>query len=99
MCTHNWYSFTIRESIAKPLFSFNLKDYVLIQNIDGTVNLVNFYRLSLSFVIDFSIAYIGPSVTTYNFMNPGYRTYDVDGGNSNSTWVRKRFKVYCMNHA
>lgn len=33
-----------------------------------------------------NIAYIGPSVTTYNYMNPGYRTYDVDGGNTDSTW-------------
>uniref|UniRef100_A0A7M5V677 Sphingomyelin phosphodiesterase n=1 Tax=Clytia hemisphaerica TaxID=252671 RepID=A0A7M5V677_9CNID len=33
-----------------------------------------------------NIAYIGPSVTTYNNMNPGYRTYDVDGPSTNATW-------------
>ena len=38
-------------------------------------------------VFFFSIAYVGPSVTTFNYMNPGYRTYDLDAGQANSTWV------------
>ena len=39
----------------------------------------------------FSIAYIGPSVTPYTHLNPGYRIYEVDGDHENSTQVRRDF--------
>lgn len=35
-----------------------------------------------------SIAYIGPSVTTYQQLNPGYRIYEVDGHYVNSSRVK-----------
>ena len=35
-----------------------------------------------------SIAYIGPSVTTYQQLNPGYRIYEVDGDYVNSSRVK-----------
>lgn len=38
---------------------------------------------------NFSIAYIGPSVTPFSHLNPGYRIYEVDGDHENSTQVRK----------
>lgn len=34
-----------------------------------------------------SIAYVGPSVTPYNDLNPGYRIYYVDGDHEQSTRV------------
>ena len=34
-----------------------------------------------------SIAFIGPSVTTYQGHNPGYRIYDIDGDYANSSRV------------
>eukprot|EP00794_Sanderia_malayensis_P011730 gene11730-12950_t len=34
-----------------------------------------------------SIAYIGPSVTPYTNLNPGYRIYEIDGDHPNSTAV------------
>jgi sphingomyelin phosphodiesterase len=33
-----------------------------------------------------SIAYVGGSITTFNFLNPGYRIYTVDGIYADSTW-------------
>lgn len=35
-----------------------------------------------------SIAYVGPSVTPYYDLNPGYRIYYVDGDHEKSTRVR-----------
>ena len=37
----------------------------------------------------YSIAFIGPSVTTYQTHNPGYRIYEVDGDYPSSSRVRK----------
>lgn len=34
------------------------------------------------------IAYVGPSVTTYTYLNPGYRIYYVDGDHESTTRVR-----------
>lgn len=34
-----------------------------------------------------SIAYIGPSVTPYNDLNPGYRIYYIDGDHEHTTRV------------
>jgi len=39
-----------------------------------------------------SIAYVGPSVTPYYDLNPGYRIYYVDGDREHSTRVMK-FKL------
>lgn len=33
-----------------------------------------------------NIAYISPSVTTFSYMNPGYRIYTVDGFYDSSSW-------------
>jgi len=44
-----------------------------------------FYDIQTSKIPN-NIAYIAPSVTTFNYMNPGFRTYDIDGGNEDSTW-------------
>jgi len=35
-----------------------------------------------------NVAFIAPSLTTYSKLNPGYRTYTVDGPRPGSTWVR-----------
>ena len=35
-----------------------------------------------------SVAYVGPSVTTFQQLNPGYRVYDVEGGGADSERVR-----------
>lgn len=35
-----------------------------------------------------NVAYIGPSVTTYDGVNPGYRIYTVDGNYPKSSFVR-----------
>lgn len=40
--------------------------------------------------LHFSIAYIGPSVTPFTNLNPGYRIYEVDGDYANSTQVSCR---------
>lgn len=34
-----------------------------------------------------NVAFVAPSLTTYSNMNPGYRTYTIDGPRSGSTWV------------
>ena len=39
------------------------------------------------FILRFSIAYIGPSLTTYQNLNPGYRIYTADGNYDESTYV------------
>ncbi len=41
-----------------------------------------------------SIAYIGPSVTTYAGLNPGYRIYTVDGLHENTTWVSETTALF-----
>lgn len=33
------------------------------------------------------VAYIPGSVTTYSFLNPGFRIYEVDGNYEGSSWV------------
>lgn len=44
-----------------------------------------------------SVAYIGPSVTTYENLNPGYRVYTVEGQHPNSTWAVLDHETYIMN--
>ncbi|XP_004207961.1 sphingomyelin phosphodiesterase isoform X1 [Hydra vulgaris] len=44
-----------------------------------------FYDMK-TYTVPINIAYIAPSVTTYNDLNPGYRVYHIDGTNSNSSW-------------
>lgn len=34
-----------------------------------------------------NVAFIGPSVTTFDFLNPGYKVYIIDGQRENSTFV------------
>lgn len=35
----------------------------------------------------YGVAYVGPSVTTYTYLNPGYRIYYVDGDHNDTTRV------------
>lgn len=44
-----------------------------------------------------NIAYIGPSITTYGSVNPGYRIYTIDGNYKNSTWVVLDHETYFLN--
>jgi len=46
-----------------------------------------------------SIAYIGPSVTPYTHLNPGYRIYEVDGDHENSTQVVLDHATYIIDLA
>lgn len=41
-----------------------------------------------------NIAFIGPSVTPYYDLNPGYRIYYVDGDHDKSTRVKYLYKYY-----
>ncbi len=57
---------------------------------NGTVVYVQFITLYFFvnyFILRSSIAYIGPSLTTYQNLNPGYRLYSVDGNYDKSTYV------------
>ncbi|XP_046446656.1 sphingomyelin phosphodiesterase-like [Daphnia pulex] len=44
-----------------------------------------------------NVAFIAPSLTTYSKLNPGYRTYTVDGPRTNSTWAVLDINTYIMN--
>ncbi|XP_064489500.1 sphingomyelin phosphodiesterase-like [Ornithodoros turicata] len=44
-----------------------------------------------------SVAYLGPSVTTYIHQNPGYRVYLLDGKHTNATWTVTDHETYVMN--
>jgi len=44
-----------------------------------------------------NIAYVGPSVTTYSYINPGYRIYTVDGNYKNSSRVVLDHETYILN--
>ncbi|XP_067142127.1 sphingomyelin phosphodiesterase-like [Centruroides vittatus] len=44
-----------------------------------------------------NVAYIGPSITTYNSVNPGYRIYTVDGNYANSSRVVLDHETYFLN--
>ncbi|XP_046645796.1 sphingomyelin phosphodiesterase-like [Daphnia pulicaria] len=44
-----------------------------------------------------NVAFIAPSLTTYSKLNPGYRTYTVDGQRPDSTWSVLDFNTYIMN--
>lgn len=35
-----------------------------------------------------NVAFIGPSLTPFTELNPGYRVYTIDGSRPGSTWVR-----------
>ena len=57
---------------------------------NGTVVYVQFTTLYFFvnyFILRSSMAYIGPSLTTYQNLNPGYRLYTVDGNYDKSTYV------------
>ena len=44
-----------------------------------------------------SIAYVGPSVTPYYELNPGYRIYYVDGDHPKTTRVTYSITLFCYN--
>ncbi|KAI9559024.1 hypothetical protein GHT06_015813 [Daphnia sinensis] len=44
-----------------------------------------------------NVAFIAPSLTTYSKLNPGYRTYTVDGQRPGSTWSVLDFSTFIMN--
>ena len=43
------------------------------------------------------VAYIGPSITTFGNVNPGYRIYTIDGDHEESTYEVLDFDTYFMN--
>ena len=43
------------------------------------------------------MSYLGPSVTTTSFLNPGYRIYTIDGDYEESTWQILDFETKFMN--
>ena len=45
-----------------------------------------------------AMSYIGGSVTTYSYTNPGYRIYTIDGNYNGSSWVKGdwRLLVGCL---
>ena len=80
---------------STPLSAQYINFWPIIVRVDRS-NICRFFivlNISFFFIYVFSIAYIGPSVTTYNYMNPGYRTYDVDGGSPDSTWVLYQIEI------
>lgn len=44
-----------------------------------------------------NVAFIGPSVTTFDFLNPGYKVYIIDGERSNSTFGVLDHSTWFMN--
>ncbi|XP_035688597.1 sphingomyelin phosphodiesterase-like [Branchiostoma floridae] len=44
-----------------------------------------------------NIAYIGPSVTTYQYLNPGYKVYEIDGNYTGSSMLVVNQQTYIMN--
>lgn len=40
------------------------------------------------------VAYVGPSATTFTFLNPGYRIYTIDGHHEDSEYVSEGFQVH-----
>jgi len=40
-----------------------------------------------TFTRPISTLYMPGSITTYSFLNPGYRIYEIDGNYQGSTWV------------
>ena len=45
----------------------------------------------------YSVAYLGPSVTTYTYNNPGYRVYEIDGLHNDTTFQMVNHHVYYFN--
>lgn len=41
----------------------------------------------------FGIGYLGPSATTFTYMNPGYRVYYVDGDYEGTTRVSRKVNL------
>ena len=44
-----------------------------------------------------SVAFLGPSVTPYSDMNPGYRVYHIDGTRPNSTRAGLYHETFYLN--
>ena len=44
-----------------------------------------------------NVAYLGPSITTESYLNPGYRIYTVDGFYRNSSWQILDFETKYLN--
>uniref|UniRef100_A0A1I7T0R0 Sphingomyelin phosphodiesterase n=1 Tax=Caenorhabditis tropicalis TaxID=1561998 RepID=A0A1I7T0R0_9PELO len=45
----------------------------------------------------FHFNWISPSLTTYDFLNPAYRIYEIDGGYDGATYTVKEAKTYFAN--
>ncbi|KAK6619760.1 hypothetical protein RUM43_012525 [Polyplax serrata] len=45
----------------------------------------------------YGVAYVGPSVTTYTYLNPGYRIYYVDGDHNDTTRFVLDHETWIMN--
>ncbi|CAF4526826.1 unnamed protein product, partial [Rotaria magnacalcarata] len=43
------------------------------------------------------MAYIGPSLTTYSYLNPGYRVYRIDGDYQGSSFWALDYHTVIMN--
>ncbi|XP_046635576.1 sphingomyelin phosphodiesterase-like [Daphnia pulicaria] len=44
-----------------------------------------------------NVAFIGPSLTPFTELNPGYRVYTIDGSRPGSTWAVLDFATWAMN--
>ena len=53
----------------------------------------NWLSCDIVVILD-SIAFVGPSVTTYQGLNPGYRIYEVDGDYVNSSRVLITYLIF-----
>lgn len=58
-----------------------------------------FYNTDSEVTRPTSVAYLGPSVTTFINTNPGYRIYEVDGGHTNASWTVMDHETYVMDVA
>jgi sphingomyelin phosphodiesterase len=56
-----------------------------------------FYDIDSGYERPVSVAYIAPSVTSYSYLNPGYRVYEIDGLYSNSSWAVLDHETFIMN--
>jgi hypothetical protein len=57
-----------------------------------------FLSVSHKLFLNYFMAYMGPSLTTSSYLNPGYRIYSIDGDYLDSYWVldhRPSFEFNC----
>lgn len=83
----NYYKIVNRyeSTIVGQIFGHSHKDEIsLFYDLENITRAVN-------------VAYLGPSVTTFSYLNPSYRIYEIDGNHKSASWQITDYTTMYLN--